>query len=279
VLLSLSTACFYLLPLRIVFRLAAEAGFDGVELVMAPEVWLRGPRYVQALAREYGLSVCSVHQALMSGGSHGSDAGRMGDALSTALDLGCPCVVVHDPGVIRWGDPKAQRWLSRIGACQEHGRGSGVRLALENPGVYRESDLCNLLGRPVVLADFARRHDLDITLDTCHAGTTSMPLSETYSWLKGRLANVHLSDLKRLRPTVDQHFLYNLSSHHQVPGEGFLRLDQFLSQLARDGFRGPVTLETSFVAMRAWSQRQCVDTLRCIAEYVHDAAGKGGVKA
>ena len=262
-----------------VFRLAAEAGFEGIELVMAPEVWLRGSGHVGALAREYGLSVSSVHQALMPGGPRGSGTGRMGDALRMALDLGCPRVVIHDPGAARWADPKAQHWLRAIEACQARALGSGTRLALENAGIYRDIDLHNIIGSPAVLADFARRHDLDITLDTCHAGTTGIPLSESYSLLKDRLVNVHLSDLKRLRPTIDHHLLYNLSSHHQTPGEGFLPLRQLISQLARDGFQGPVTLETSFVAMRAWSRQECQRKLRRVADYVRVARGKEGINS
>lgn len=276
-LLSLSTACFYNLPLRPVFRLAAEAGFEGVELVMAPEVWLRGPGYVRSIAREHGLGIFSVHQALMPGGPDGFGAGRMGDALRAALELGCPCVVIHDPGAISWDDPEAQRWLRALEACQAAAAGSGTRLALESAGIYRDRDLRNVVGSPEALAACARQYDLDITLDTCHAGTTGRPLNEIYALLKERVVNIHLSDLKRLRPALNHHFLFNLSSHHQLPGEGFLPLRSFLAQLAQDGFPGPITLETSFIAMRAWSWREGQRRLRHVAAYIREAQDPQGV--
>lgn len=277
--LSLSTACFYNLPLRWAFRLAAEAGFEGVELVMAPEVWLRGPAYVSSLAREHGLGIFSVHQALMPGGPDGFGAGRMGDALRMALALECPCVVIHDPGAISWEDPEAQRWLRAVEACRAAAQGSGTRLSLESAGIYRDRDLRNVVGSPEALIAFARQYDLDITLDTCHAGTTGLPLGEVYALLKERVVNVHFSDLKRLRPSLDHHLLYNLSSHHQLPGEGFLPLRPFIARLAQDGFRGPLTLETSFIAMRAWSRQACRRKLRYVVEYVRDAQDQGNVNS
>lgn len=270
-LLSLSTACFYNLPLRWVFRLAAETGFEGVELVMAPEVWLRGPSYVQTLAREHGLSIFSVHQALMSGGPASFGAGRMGDALRSALALGSPRVVIHDPGVTSWDAPEAQRWLRAVEACQTAAMGSGTRLSLESAGIYCDKDLRNVVSSPEALIACARQYDLDVTLDTCHAGTTGRPLHEIYALLKERIVNIHFSDLKRLRPTLGHHLVYNLFSHHQLPGEGFLPLRSLIAQLAQDGFCGPITLEANFVAMKAWSRQECCRRLRYVTAYIRAA--------
>ena len=64
--LSLSTGCLYCYPLKSVFRLAKEAGFHGLELVISPEVVLRGSGYVKTLIERYGLEVCSMHPPLFS---------------------------------------------------------------------------------------------------------------------------------------------------------------------------------------------------------------------
>jgi sugar phosphate isomerase/epimerase len=198
----------------------------------------------------------------------------MVDALGSALALGCSYIVVHDPAVIRWSVPRAQLWLCTLEACQELGQRGAVRLALENPGRYHDADIHNILAQPATLASFARRHDLDITLDTCHAGTAAMGLCEAYRLLRERTVNVHLSDLKRSRPVIDSHLFDNLFIHHQLPGEGFLPLAALVSELARDGFQGPITIETGLVALKGWSNVQCRLQLARILGYVRSAAAR-----
>ena len=63
--LSFSTATLYHFPLRAAFALAHEAGFEGVELVLGPEVMLRGAAYVRQLSHEYSLAVLSVHPPMI----------------------------------------------------------------------------------------------------------------------------------------------------------------------------------------------------------------------
>ena len=270
-LLSLSTACLYVFPLRRIFSLAAEAGFDGVELTVAPEVWLRGPRYLRSLCREYGLRICSVHQTLTRFSPRGVGAGRMIDAVRIALELDCPVVVVHAPGGVRWADSEVQNWLRKLRLAQELA-GGGTRLALENTGWYRDADRCSLMGRLSTLASVARRHDLDITLDTCHVGTTRMDLLEAYALVRERTVNVHLSDLNRRRLPINYHLFLTLLSHHQMPGEGQLPLAELVSRLALDGFEGPITLEIGLLALRAWSLRHLRCRLSWAADYVRAAS-------
>ncbi len=259
VLLSLSTACLYVFPLRRIFSLAAEAGFDGVELTMAPEVWLRGARYVRSLCGEYGLAICSIHQTLMRISPRGMGAGRIVDAVHMALELGCPIVVIHAPGGVGWADRVVQNWLRKVRLGQELAEGGTTRLAVENAGWYRDEDRHDVLGRLSTLANVARRYDLDITLDTCHVGSTGMDLLEAYALVRERVVNVHLSDFKPSPLPINNHFLRTLLSHHQMPGEGQLPLAQLVSRLAQDGFQGPISIEIGFLALRAWS----LPRLRC----------------
>ena len=270
-LLTLSTASVYHLPLRAAFRLAAETGFDGLELAMGPQVWLRGARHVAALCAEYGLEVYSVHQTLMRGSPQGGGPRRVIDAANMALELGCPCVVIHGTWALRWAEARAQRWLRTVEQCRERLRGSGTRLALENPGVYSEIDRHAVLGPFPVLIDFARRHDLDITFDTCHAGSAGLELLDAYDQIGDRLVNVHLSDLRPGGLASNVPVLRILLAHHQMPGEGCLPLGEFLSHLAAHGFAKPVALEVSPIALRAWSLRQLRRRLSQGVDYVRSA--------
>jgi len=268
--LSLSSACLYLFPLRYLFRLAAETGYDGIELVMAPEVWLRGPAYVRALSREFGLPVYSDHQAMLPICPRGSGTARMGDATEAALALDCPVVVIHDPLVPRWDAPTAQRWMRELEYCQHKVEGSGTRLALENPGWYHSWDERNLFAQPLALISFARRYGLELTFDTCHAGSAEMGLGEVYETLRDRVVNVHFSDLKPGNPPLNINTLRTLLIHHQMPGEGRLPLTPFVAQLAKDGYDGPLTLEISVAALRIWSPRALRRRLAQAADYARE---------
>ncbi|HEX7593391.1 MAG TPA: sugar phosphate isomerase/epimerase, partial [Anaerolineae bacterium] len=63
--ISLSTACLYAYPLAWTLAIAQRTGFDGVELVISPEVELRGGASVRRLAEKYSLEIYSVHPPLV----------------------------------------------------------------------------------------------------------------------------------------------------------------------------------------------------------------------
>jgi sugar phosphate isomerase/epimerase len=269
-LLSLSSACLYLAPLRHLFGLAAETGYEGIELVMAPEVWLRGPGHVRTLVRDFGLPVCSIHQTMLPASPRGAGAARMTDAVEAALALECPIVVLHDAFVARWDDPRAERWLRELEKCQRRVEGSGTRLAVENPGWYHARDREGLFAHPLALVSFVRRCGLEVTFDTCHAGSAGVSVQDSYDILRERVINVHLADLKPGEPLLGLDTLRTLLLHHQMPGEGMLALSPFLARLAH-GYAGPLTLEVSMAALHAWSPRQVRQRLAQAAAYVREA--------
>lgn len=252
-LLSLSTACLYHFPLSVTFRLAAQLGFDGLELVMGPEPWVRGADYIQGLSRSCRLPVLSVHQTLLPVGPSGTRSHRLVDAVEMALALNCHCVVMHGTWADRWAERQAQRWLDDLSFCQELLDGSHTRLALENHGIRAAGDAQSVLGRLVSVVDFCYRHDLDITLDTCHTGTSSQTLLEAYELSRQHLVNVHLSDLGRSGAGMADLRNGNLLPDHRIPGEGDLPLAGLITRLAEDGYEGRLTLEINPFALHAWT--------------------------
>lgn len=268
---SLSTACLYHLPLRRVFSLVADVGFDGIELVMAPEVWLRGCAYVRSLSAEYRLPVLSVHQTILRFSPSGLGAKRMVDATQAALALGASVIVIHTPHVLDWGDPRARDWLQQLRRCRDLIGDTDVRLTLENPGWYGETSKDQLLAQVPILAGFARWHGLDITLDTCHVGTYGTALHEAYAQVAEDVVNVHLSDLRHLRLPLDAHHLRTCFSRHQLPGDGHLRLGSFISHLAQVRYDGLLTLEIGAIALGAWSLRRVRARLSRALDYVRVA--------
>jgi sugar phosphate isomerase/epimerase len=270
---SLSTACLIHLPLPLTIRLAAEAGFDGVELVMGPAAWQCGPDTVQRLMREHGLRIRSVHQTLMRRNPRGGEEGRLTDAVEMALRLEEPVVVViHAPEAFRWAAPLAQGWLRALAACQQRTAGSGVRLAVENAGLYAPFDTHKVLGQLPLLVAFAARHDLQMTLDTCHVGTTGGDLFAAYALMRPRLANIHFSDYIPMHLPEGFPALKTLFSHHQMPGHGTLALRELVARLTADGYTAPLSMEISPAALRAWSLAETRRRLREAVQFVRDAA-------
>ena len=271
-LLSLSTFCLYPLPLRATFRLAAELGFQGVELVASPGARRTDSRALASLAHEYSLGIFSLHQELVSPGPWRGFSRRIGNALDMALELGCPRVVIHGPGAASWESPQAQDWLRAVEAGRERTLGAGTRLSLENPPFDPQEERGAILrGLPEIL-DFVRQHDLDVTFDTCHAGIAGMQLLQAYSLTRGHVTNVHLSDFCHGRLFENIRHLRSAFAHHQIPGDGCLPLTDLISQMASDGYQHPVTVEVSPIALQSWSPRQRRVRLARTAQYVRSAA-------
>ena len=233
---------------------------------MGPEVWLRGTGYVASLVREYGLGVCTVHQSLLRISPSGRGPNRILDATNAGLELGCPCVVIHVPFETRWDCPEAQRWVRTVESCRERTSGTGTRLALENPVVASAVDRPGVLSQLPVLTEFAKRNDLGIAFDTCHAGTQEIELLDAYDLIRDLLVDIHLSDLCSAT-SARTHYWQDPFRAHRMPGEGSLPLAGFLSRLAEDDFQGPLTIEVSPIALRFWSRRQLRRRLARAADY------------
>ena len=275
----MSTGCLSHLPLRQVFRLASQVGYSGVELVMAPEAWLRGARHIQRLSRDFGLPVLSVHQTLLPVSPAGRGARRVIDAVEMALHMGSRCVVMHATWAMTWEERDAVEWLEAVSRAKRSLEGSETLLTIENQGIHRESDRSTLLASLPALVAFARDHSLGITLDTCHAGAAGLDLGQAYNTVSDHLANIHLSDLGLQKPVVNLRPVRTLFLHHQMPGEGSLELADLLGALEADGYAGPITVEVSPTALRIWSPREIKALLAQAATFVRQAGRIGTVPA
>jgi sugar phosphate isomerase/epimerase len=248
--LSFSTGTLYHFPLHTTFQLVSEAGFDGVELVLGPEVLLRGAGHVRQLSRQYALPVLSLHPPIVPYPGQGHPARILPQLVSLAERVDCNLIVLHTPKTESVDDP---RWQQFVAVLLRERAGTDVQISLENGGIFRDSDKRYVLHDLRRLRAFADRHDLPLTFDTAHAGTSDRELVKAYAAVNGRVVNVHLSDLAQRPLFPDWPPLYTFFRHHQLPGEGMLPLAEFVRVLVASGYSGPVTLEVSPVALKAWS--------------------------
>ncbi len=263
--LSFSTGTLYHLPLRTTFSLAHGAGFQGVELVLGPEVVLRGAAYVRRLSQEYSLPVLSVHPPIVPYPGRRRVVGMLPRLLPLAEQVGCDLVVLHTPKTTA---PDAVPWIEFRKLMSQLRSDGETRISLENGAIFRQSDADYVLHDVRRLRTFADRYDLPLTFDTSHAGTTGYGLLDAYAICADRVVNVHFSDLVQRRIFLDWPMLHTFFLHHQMPGDGILPLTEFMRRLLRSGYSGIFTLEVSPTAVRAWSLSGIREGLSRAVEYM-----------
>ncbi len=265
--LSLSTGCLAHLPLRLAFRFAHEAGFDGLELVRTPAVAISGAGFVRRLSQQYNLPILSVHPSVIPYPGYDRATKVLPELVALAELTDSPLVVIHTPKEETLDHPKGRQFVDTLLRESERAK-PRVRITLENAGFYRPADKRYWLHDIGNLRSLADLYDLPLTFDTSHAGTTPLGLEDSYRLLRDRVVNVHFSDLRPRHLPPDWRPLYTILAHHQMPGEGTLPLSQFVLALLRHGYRGPLTFELSPVALGGWSPPQITRRLRQSIQFV-----------
>ncbi len=223
-----SSAAFFARPLSWTFRLAAECGYRGVEVMVTKDLESQDPARIRSLADEFGLTVGAMHAPclLLTRKVWGTDPiGKIDRSVEAAADADIPVVVVHPP--YRW-QRAFRRWLVEdLPGLEER---TGIAVAVENMFPVR------VAGRDVT---FHSNQDLEqleglphLVLDTSHAAVAKHDPIEVRKLFGDRLRHVHLSD--NAGKGWDSHL---------PPGEGVLDLDAFLADVATSGFEGAVSLE------------------------------------
>jgi sugar phosphate isomerase/epimerase len=223
-----SSAAFFARPLSWTFRLAAECGYRGVEVMVTKDPESQNPASIRALAEEFGLTVGALHAPclLLTRKVWGTDPiGKIDRSVEAAADADVPVVVVHPP--YRW-QRAFRRWL--VDDLPNIEQRTGVAVAVENMFPVR------VAGRDVT---FHSNQDLEVlegmhhlVLDTSHAAVAKHDPIEVRRLFGPRLRHVHLSD--NAGKGWDSHL---------PPGDGVLELDAFLEDLVVSGFDGAVSLE------------------------------------
>ncbi len=249
---SLSTGTLYVYPLRTIFRWARQAGFDGVEVVVNPEAIARRGQAVRRLAEAEGVEIFSVHPTVIPLPGWWEHRGGIEPTIRLAQEMGAGVVVSHTPRAESLDEGEGLVFRQRIEAWQSRLAGGRLRLAVENKAIRHKAQRAYALSPLERLRTFADRYDLGLVLDTTHAGTAGDELAYARRLFDGRLANVHLSDMGGRIGQLPQARLRALLAEHRFPGSGDLCLAELLAGLARDGYDGPVTLEVSPLALRAW---------------------------
>ncbi len=227
----LSTSAVYPEPTAATFDLAAQLGYDGVEVMVWTDAVSQDIGALRGLSEHYGLAVRAVHAPclLVTQRVWSSDPWeRLRRSAGMATALGADTVILHPP--FFWQREYARGFADGLDRLtDEHPK---LRFAVENMYPVR------MAGRQFV--PYAPHWDpttvgyQHYTLDISHcAASASDPLAMADRMGSG-LAHLHLGDGTGTGP-----------DEHLVPGRGTQPCDTMLNRLATAGFTGAVTVEVT----------------------------------
>jgi sugar phosphate isomerase/epimerase len=232
--ISLSSGSLFTLPIKRAFELAAEAEFDGVELIINQEFqWVNPVKLVRSLQAIAPIN--SIHAPFMPLDGWGGPIQSLLQSIDLAADTGISLVNFHPPSWLGL-EVGFWRWLYRIRDFQkEVGLDGQVLVTIENmPWVGRHKINPNILSSTNDMINFIHEHNLYLTFDTTHMGSGKANFINDYYLFygSGRIRNIHFSD-------------YGFGREHLIPGHGRLPLTRFLNHLKNTDYQGCVTLEVS----------------------------------
>ena len=276
--IALSTGSLHTYGISRVFELAAEAGFEAIELLVDHRWDSRQPKYLLRLIRESGLPIVAVHNPFVPNvpGWPSDPLGRLRRSAALARDLEAGIVVTHLPlrlhgiKVEFFGMAKRPMLLPLpLPVSKQYRRfllnglarfedEEGVRIGVENMPAKR------VLGKRVEIHSLNTVEHLSgmvgVTLDTTHLGTWDLDPEEVYDRLKERIIHVHLSNFD--------------GEEHRLPQKGHLPLAEFLRRLKQDGYEGAVSVELHPVVLQAEDEGQVRVRLRSAAAFCREHLGR-----
>jgi len=231
-LISLSTGTLFTLPLQRVFELAAEVGFDGVELIINQDFQKVNPVKLITSLQEI-IPIHSIHAPFMPLDGWGGPVDSLKRSVALAAECDIPLVNFHPPSWMGF-EIGFLRWLYSIRDFQkEVGLDGQVAVTIENmPWVGKMKINPHILSNTQHMIDFIKEHNLFMTFDCTHMGSGKTNFINDFylCYESSRIRNIHFSD-------------YGHGREHLLPGRGILPLTRFLNHLRNTDYRDTVTLE------------------------------------
>jgi sugar phosphate isomerase/epimerase len=227
---ALSTASAYPEPTRAAFELAAELGYDGVELMVWSDPVSQDLAAVSGLVDRYGIPVLAVHAPCLAVTQRvwGSDPiGRIRRSVAAAVEWGAGTVVLHPP--FRWQRRYAGQFADEVARA---GESAGVALAVENMFPVTRAGVRSVPYSPGW--DPTEVGHAHYTLDLSHTAVAGCDPLDMLDRMGSRLRHLHLAD--GTGAPRDEHL---------APGRGSQPCAQVCERIADSDFDGVVVVEVS----------------------------------
>ena len=228
-----STGPLFARPLDWALGVVAEAGYDGVELMVTQDPATQDADRIAAAAATEGVAIPVVHGPflLLTRRVFGTDlVAKARRSLELASDVDADLMIVHPP--FRW-QREFHQWLLTEGDGEAEEQ--GTRIGVEN--LYPVS----VVGRPVRFHRYTEPEHLrpfrHVVLDTSHFGVAGVDITMAYRRLRDQAVHLHVSDNRG-----------GGRDSHAPLGHGRLPLAAFLREVGEDaqlpgGPHASITLE------------------------------------
>lgn len=248
--IGMSTTCVYPLEPEHAFRLAKEAGFDGVEIMVTQEVTTQAAEGLVEMSDRWELPILSIHAPvlLLTHFVWGRDPRvKLARTAQLAKAVGAGAVVVHPP--FRWQASYALEFLSIVRELTDEHE---VEIAVENMFPWRAAGRNMKAYMP---GWDPRDMDCDaVTLDFSHAALSGVDSLEYAKDLGDRLRHVHLCDGSG---AIGEGQIFD---EHLLPGYGREPVAETLRMLADREWDGSIVAEIN--TRKAKSEAERLDMLR-----------------
>ena len=251
---ALSTASVWPESVAVAFELAAELGYDGVELMVWGDPVSQDVAALAMLGVRHRMPVLAVHAPclLITQRVWAADpAVRLERTVQAAIELGAGIVVVHPP--FRWQRCYATEFLQQISALEAS---FGLTIAVENMFAVRRGrfEMSGYAPSPDP-TDVGYPH---YTLDLSHTATARVDAVAMVQRMGPRLAHLHLADGSGAP-----------RDEHLVPGRGSQPCAEVCRTLVDRGFTGTVVLEISTRRARTRAERRAALTEAMLFARLH----------
>lgn len=250
---TLSSGSVYPEPLARTFEVAAELGYDGIEVMVQAEAATQDADTLRKLIDTHGVPVHSIHSPclLLTARVWTTDPlVKLSRSIDLAEQLGAEVVVVHPPFL--WQRSAAPHFVESVQMLQER---TAVTIAVENMFPLVRGRMRVNPYRPhwnPVSARYA-----NFTLDLSHTAASGIDALELARHMGNGLAHVHLADGSGAP-----------RDEHLIPGRGGQPCREVLELLVQQDFAGAICVE---VNTRGGSRQQRVDDLVEALEFARAA--------
>ncbi|HWM04745.1 MAG TPA: sugar phosphate isomerase/epimerase [Actinophytocola sp.] len=238
--IGLSTASVWPQSATSAFELAAELGYDGVELMVWADPISQDPAAVRRRSRQTGVPVLAVHapcllitQRIWSP----RPEERLRRSVAAAEELDARTVVIHPP--FRWQRRYAEGFADQVAELEA---ASGIAIAVENMfPVRRFGGEVSAFHPSIDPTDVGYRN---YTLDLSHTAAAGADALAMAKRMGANLTHLHLAD--GTGAPRDEHL---------VPGRGGQPCAQVCEWLATSGFAGQAVVEINTRRARGKADR------------------------
>jgi sugar phosphate isomerase/epimerase len=258
--IALSSGSVFPASTESAFEIAADLGYDGIEVMVGGDPVSQDPTQWKALIDRHQVPVMAVHVPclLLTQTVWGTEPwGKIRRTVAAAEEVGAGVIVLHPP--FRWQREYARTFIDGLRAEQDK---TEVKIAVENMypwGRVRHQRFTK--GREVELEAYRpswNLRDLDVdhaTVDLSHTAASRDDALDLARHLGSRLTHVHLADGTGVS-----------RDEHLIPGRGSEPCAEFLQHLVATDYSGTVVVEvstrSSTIEQRAVDLKEAIDFTR-----------------